>query len=185
MQEIACPYSESVHDEAHGTLHTAYRHDALPNALHRSLHLIIYGKPTHDVPRQKAYCKSANGCDDVAGGRESCQQSADVGAGAVEEGVEHAELAQHGDKGYAHDQCRIDGTLHHYRAQSLGKRHSVVAAQHTATGKLAYTRHYKADGIGEEYGVDAGGRARMFAYGFEREMPSPTAKSLRQDAERE
>ena len=77
----------------------------------------------------------------------SRQKGTDVGAGAVEECVENAELAQHSDNGYAHEQRRIDGTLYHYRAQSLGKRHTVVTAQHSASGKLAYTGHYKTDGI--------------------------------------
>ena len=58
---------------------------------------------------------------------------------------------------------RVDGSLRHNGAESLRKRHSVIASQHSAACKLAHARHDEADCVGEEYGVDARRRTRFFA----------------------
>ena len=163
MQEIACPDAKREQHEERSVLDVPDGHNALPDASHGGSHLIIYCKASHYVPCEDADGDAADGCNGVSRGGEAGEDGVDVSAGAVEERREYVELEHYREQRDEHYERRVDGSLRHNGAESLRKRHSVIASQHSAACKLAHARHDEADSVGEEYGVDARRRTRLFA----------------------
>ena len=50
VKKVAAPYSKGKSHKENRVLDIAYRHHSLPYSLDSRLHLIIYSKPTHDIP---------------------------------------------------------------------------------------------------------------------------------------
>ena len=163
MQEIAYPYGYGIETEERNTLHLPDRHDTLPDAVDGFFHLIIYSKSPKDKVEQDEYGNTTNGGDQPSGSSKLADDVVETSACSGKEGSENLYLHDESQCRDTQHQQRIDSPFCHDGTDSFRERHVIVAFQHSAPSKLAYTGDDEADGIGEEDAVDADGGSWMFA----------------------
>ena len=89
------------------------------------------------------------------------------------------------DEGNQYDDKRIYHSFCYNGSQGFRKRYVIVTLQHDAPRKFTDARNGKAHGIREENGIEGSRRARLFTNRFQRQLPSPAAECLCQNAKGE
>ena len=185
VQEVAQPDAQGEGDVKRHVSHALQRDYSLPESAQRSFHLIIYSQLLEQHVSQEEYGDAADGSNQISSGCEVAQDAVHTRARLVEEVQEDGNLHQEHQSCDEQYEQRVDGSLGYHGAQCFRKRNAVPSLQHGTSCKFTRAGDDEAQGIREEYGVDAYAAARLLADGFQRLLPSPSSEELRRDTEGE